>query len=88
MFVLTLEDVDKERLARDPSYLRSLCQKEVDRFVDYVQHEDPQFRDGLAKFERFAIEGYLYQKAKGHIDAFYGQKLQHPEGKDGKTTGR
>ena len=87
-FILTLEGVDKERLARDPSYLRSLCQKEVSRFIDYVQHEDPQFREGLARFERLAIEGYLYQKARGHIDAFYGKDLHPMERQDGQTPSR
>jgi hypothetical protein len=83
LFTMTLEGADQERLTRDPSYLRSLCQKEVSRFVDYVQHEDPQFRDGLAKFERLAIEGYLYQKARGHIDAFHGQDVRYVERTNG-----
>lgn len=87
-FVLVVEDADKERLAREPGYLRTLCQKEVARFTDYVQHEDPQFREGLAKFERLAIEGYLYQKAKGHIDAFHSQDVRPTERQDGETTSR
>jgi hypothetical protein len=69
-FGLTLEGVDKEK-PLDKSYLRSLCQKEVNRFDTYLRAVDPQFRDGLSKFERVAIEGYLYQKSKGHIDDFH-----------------
>jgi hypothetical protein len=61
---------DADKLS-DPSYLRALCQNEVDRFNEYLRATDPQFKDGLAKFEKLAIEGYLYQKAKGHIDAFH-----------------
>ena len=48
--------------------LRSLCQKEVARFERSVaQH--PAYRDGLVVIERRAVEGYLYQKLRGHIDA-------------------
>jgi hypothetical protein len=78
-FALTVENIDKDRAVKDPGYLRSLCQKEVSRFEQYVQAEDPQFKDGLSRFERLAIEGYLYQKARGHIDAFHRNDLHHME---------
>lgn len=61
----------KEQL-ENPELLRSLCRNEVDNFEAYLRSSDPWFRDGLARFERLAIEGYIYQKAKGHIDAFQG----------------
>lgn len=48
--------------------LRSLCQKEVDRFESAVRrHSD--YSDGLIRIERFVVEGYLYQKLRGHVDA-------------------
>ena len=59
---------DQEQVRSDSTYLRDLCQKEALRFDEYLRDVDPQFRDGLARFELLAIEGYLYQKAKGHID--------------------
>jgi len=67
---------------RDPSYLRSLCQKEVSRFEEYVRTEDPQFQDGLSRFEKLAIEGYLYQKVRGHVDAFHSKDLRSMERKN------
>ena len=47
--------------------LRSLCQKEVARF-ESVMKEHPDYRDGLVKIERYAVEGYLYQKLRGHLN--------------------
>jgi hypothetical protein len=49
--------------------LRDLCRKEVDRFEAYLKKSDPWFVDGLASLERKAVEGYLYQKLRGHMDA-------------------
>lgn len=51
----------------NPGPLRGLCQKEVARF-EAVMREHPDYRDGLVKIERFAVEGYLYQKLRGHVD--------------------
>lgn len=82
-FVLTLENADQDQLGKGPSYLRSLCQKEVSRFEEYVRTEDPQFKDGLSRFEKLAIEGYLYQKARGHVDAFHSKDLRSMERKNG-----
>lgn len=48
--------------------LRDLCRKEVDRFNDYLQVYGGEYAEGLARFERFVIEGYLYQKLRGHLD--------------------
>lgn len=58
-----------EALTEGSQVLRDLCQKEVESFDQYVRVVDPQFADGLSKWECRAIEGYLYQKLKGHIDA-------------------
>jgi hypothetical protein len=49
--------------------LRGLCRKEVERFELYLKKSDAWFSEGLAPFERLAIEGYLYQKLRGHMDA-------------------
>ena len=48
--------------------LRTLCRKEVQRF-DENARQHPAYRDGLTQIERLAVEGYLYQKLRGHIDA-------------------
>jgi hypothetical protein len=56
----------------NPDALRAVCKEEVTRFATYVNTVDPQFKKcPLAKEERAAIEGYLYQKVKGHIDQFH-----------------
>jgi hypothetical protein len=47
--------------------LRALCQKEVERF-DATARRNPDYSDGLVRMERLAVEGYLYQKLRGHID--------------------
>lgn len=67
-FRLLFEGEDRP-LEGKPAALRSLCQKEVNLFDSYLRRTDPQFRDGLSRFERLAVEGYIYQKARGHLDA-------------------
>ena len=52
----------------NPGPLRDLCRKEVDRF-ESVMRQHPDYQDGLVRIERLAVEGYLYQKVRGHIDA-------------------
>ena len=52
----------------NPGPLRGLCQKEVARFEGMLR-QHPDYSDGLVKIEKFAVEGYLYQKLRGHIDA-------------------
>ena len=54
-------------LAKGGELLRCLCGKEVDLFDAYLRQYGREYADGLAKFERLAIEGYLYQKVRGHI---------------------
>jgi len=63
--------------------LRSLCRKEVESFDRYLRSVDPQFREGLAKFERMSIEGYLYQKLRGRFDAKKSQPGLPTERQDG-----
>jgi len=73
---------DLESLFGDTNRLRSLCQKEVERFERYCVAVDPNFQDGrgFVRIEARAIEGYLYQKLKGHIDAFHEGNLLPEEG--------
>lgn len=48
--------------------LRDLCRKEVEIFDAYLRSQGGEWVDGLAKFERLAVEGYLYQKIRGHLN--------------------
>jgi hypothetical protein len=47
--------------------LRDLCRKEVEAFEACIK-QHPDYADGLVKIERLAVEGYLYQKVRGHVD--------------------
>lgn len=58
--------------------LRSLCQKEVARF-EMAARTHPDYRDGLVMIEKRAVEGYLYQKLRNHIDSSV-----HPEDVSGR----
>lgn len=59
--------------------LRALCRKEVERFED-VLRQHPDYADGLVKIERLAVEGYLYQKLRGHLDEKAAAHNLHQEG--------
>lgn len=48
--------------------LRDLCREEVERFEAYLKKSDPWFAEGLVQIEQRAIEGYIYQKLRGHVD--------------------
>ena len=48
--------------------LRALCRQEVENFDQYLRRYGSEYQDGLAKFERLVLEGYLYQKIRGHLD--------------------
>ena len=80
---------DLESVVKDPEFLRSLCRKEVERFEQYCNSADPSFEDGrgFVRIEALVLEGYLYQKVKGHIDAHHAVNLLPEEGKDGETSG-
>jgi hypothetical protein len=78
---------DIESLFRDTEHLRSLCRKEVERFEQYCNATDPSFEDGVGfvRIEARVLEGYLYQKLKGHIDAHHEGNLLPKERQDGAT---
>jgi hypothetical protein len=78
---------DVESLFGDTEHLRSLCRKEVERFEQYCNASDPSFSDGVGfvRIEARVLEGYLYQKLKGHIDAHHEGGLLSTERKDGTT---
>ena len=93
-FTMTLE-VPPEELGdheniqsamKNPDVLRSLCRKEVERFERYCNAVDPNFTDGrgFVKIEARILEGYIYQKVKGHIDAYHKKNmLPNQERNDG-----
>ena len=96
-FVLTI-DVSPEEMGdhkdvvslfKDTERLRSLCRKEVERFEQYCTTVDPNFQDGsgFVRIEARIVEGYLYQKLKGHIDAHHESNLLSEEGQDGTPPG-
>lgn len=76
-----------EKLLNDPKALRNLCRKEVESFDSYLRQADPQFTDGLAKWESLVVEGYIYQKLRGHLDAHHHQDHDSKEGQDGSSAG-
>jgi len=80
---------DLKAVIKDPKFLRSLCRKEVERFEQYCTAVDPNFQDGsgFVRIEANAVEGYLYQKLKGHIDAHHEGDLLSEEGQDGTPPG-
>ena len=90
-FVIDLKVTDPETakaVAEGGAPLRSLCQKEVSKFEDYLREYGGEYGEGLARFERLAIEGYIYQKVRGHFDGqekadLSGDPREH---EDGATT--
>ena len=62
-----------EALGKGGDPLRALCQKEVESFDQFLRRwgsESPEGRDyvdGLARFERAVVEGFLYQKLLGRF---------------------
>jgi hypothetical protein len=77
---------EAERLLEGGDSLRDLCRKEVDRFDRYLRDAvGKDYATGLANWERFAVEGYLYQKLRNHIDAFIEEGHVPTERFDGKT---
>lgn len=92
-FTLTLE-VDPEELGKFESleaavanteFLKFLCRKERERFEQYCNATDPNFRDGqgFVRIEALVLEGYLYQMVKGHVDAYHAGDLSPLEGQNG-----
>ena len=67
----TEQELDEARQAAvqgNAGPLKVLCRKEVARFEDLMKRH-PDYVDGLVQIERFAVEGYIYQKLRGHVDA-------------------
>ena len=67
---ITIVDATEEELEvlrNGGDALRSLCRNEVGVFESVVQ-QHPHYPEGLSRFESFAVEGYLYQKIRGHVD--------------------
>jgi hypothetical protein len=85
MIKLILEGVDQASL--DPDALRSLCRREADRFDTYLRNYGDEYAEGLADWEKKAVEGYIYQKIRGRIDEQTEEVSDLPGGgKDGETT--
>jgi hypothetical protein len=74
-----------EALCNGGGPLRSLCQKEVEIFDQYLRSYGRGYEDGLARFERYAIEGYLYQKIRGHLDETKAEDTATPGRQDGQA---
>lgn len=47
--------------------LRQIVSAEVDRFDAYLRNFGHEYVEGLARFERLAVEGYIYQKLRGRL---------------------
>jgi len=65
--VIVDEALDAD-IAKGGEPLRSLCRREAQRFDAYLRNYGQEYSDGLASWEQKAVEGYLYQKLRGHID--------------------
>ena len=68
MITITVDEGLRSAVANGGEPLRDLCRKEVDNFDQYLRKFGEDYRDGLSKFERLAIEGYIYQKLRGRVD--------------------
>ena len=64
---VTEPNEDLEPARNGGQVLRDLCRKEVDSFDEYLKNYGGDYTTGLAHFERMAIEGFLYQKIRGHL---------------------
>ena len=67
MSAIELKLSGEDEASKGGKPLRDLCRKEVEIFDSFLRTQEG-YRDGLAKFERLAIEGYLYQKIRGRLD--------------------
>ncbi len=84
--------LEAEKGNKEP--LRALCRKEVERFEAYLRefgaradnHMDHDWVHGLARFEKLVVEGYIYQKVRGHIDATTDQNHAGGRREDGTQT--
>jgi hypothetical protein len=60
------EAAQEEAAKGNAGPLRALCRNEVEAFETWIRGH-PDYSDGLVRIERLAVEGYLYQKLRGHI---------------------
>jgi hypothetical protein len=68
MISVTVESEDAKKIvANGGQPLVDLCRKEVSNFDAYLRSYGSEYKDGLSRFERAAIEGYLYQKLRGRL---------------------
>jgi hypothetical protein len=74
-----LESAQRDASGGKSGPLRALCRQEVERFEMAVRVH-PDYRDGLVMIEKRAVEGYLYQKIRGHIDAASSTPYGNEEG--------
>ena len=81
--VIEASDAERELLAKGGDPLRDLCRKEVDAFDEYLRNYGGDYGQGLARFERFAVEGFLYQKIRGHLDEESSSNHLPERGQDG-----
>ena len=89
-----MDEAVAEQVAAGGSPLLALCRKEVESFESMLR-QHPDYRDGLTKIERSAIEGYIYQKLRGHVPDGYlignlvnetvGNDVRPQEGQDGSA---
>ena len=74
MITVTIEDAELAAAAKaEPvgddtrDALLGLCRKEVDSFDRYLRRYGKEYAGGLSAFERRVVEGYIYQKLRGHV---------------------
>lgn len=63
--VSVVDPAHQEMVRTGGSSLRDLCQKEAAAFSDWLRANEPNFRDGLANWERQILAVYLYKKSRG-----------------------
>lgn len=70
VFELSITDPKlRESVADGGQPLIDLCRKEADTFDTYLRECGiPLYEDGLARWEREALTGYLYQKIRGRLE--------------------
>ncbi len=67
--VVIVDPALRESVADGGQPLIDLCRKEADTFDTYLRGCGiPLYEDGLAKWEREALTGYLYQKIRGRLE--------------------
>ena len=68
MITLKVGSEFSEIVAKGGPPLRDLCQREVASFDAYLRQHGKEYSEGLSRFERLAVEGYIYQKLRGRLD--------------------